>query len=225
MRLQIGILASGSGSNAEAIMEAAKEGKLNAQVKLIFTNKANAGVIERAKKYNIPYFVLEHNNFNSREEFDAKMVEVLQEYECDTIAMAGFMRLVTPIFINAFRGRILNVHPAILPSFKGAHGIEDARNYGVKIFGCSVHFVDEIMDNGEIIIQAALPAEFESEEEARSTEELLHKLEHKIYIQALKWLSEERLEIIDRKVKLHKEHKIVPQFPIENVLIYPFLED
>ncbi len=221
MRLKLGILASGSGSNAEAIIKAAQSGKLNADIKLVFTNKENAGVIERAKKLNVPCVVLSHKNFSSRDAFDTKMLEILQEYNVDTVAMAGFMRIVSPKIIEAYRGRILNVHPAILPSFAGANGIGDAKEWGVKIFGCTVHFVDEIMDTGEIIIQAAFPADFENEEKCV---EVLHAFEHKIFVQALRWLSEERIEIVGRGTKLLAKNNINFEKQVPNALVFPPLE-
>ncbi len=221
MRLKLGILASGSGSNAEAIIQAAQSGKLDADIQLVFTNKENAGVIERAKRLNVPCVVLSHKNFNTREDFDTKMLEILLEYKVDTLAMAGFMRIVSPKIIEAYRGRILNVHPAILPSFAGANGIGDAKEWGVKIFGCTVHFVDEIMDNGEIIIQAAFPADFQNEDKSV---ELLHVFEHKIFVQALRWLSEERIEIIGRGTNLLAKNNVIHESPMANALVFPPLE-
>ncbi len=221
MRLKLAILASGSGSNAEAIIKAAQSGKLDADIKLVFVNKENAYVIERAKKLNVPCVVLSHKEFASREEYDSKMLEILKKHDVDTVAMAGFMRIVSPKIIDAFRNRIINVHPAILPSFAGAHGIEDAKNWGVKIFGCTVHFVDEIMDNGEIIIQAAFPADFENYDKSI---ELLHNFEHKLFIQALRWLSEERIEIHGRATKILPKEDAVYEFVTNNALVFPFLE-
>ncbi len=224
MRLKLAILASGSGTNAEAIIQAAQQGIINAEISLVFTNIENAGVIERAKKLNVPFEVLPHKNFDSREAYDKAVLEILQKYQIDTIAMAGYMRLVTSEFIKAYKGRILNVHPALLPSFKGAQGIEDAKNYGVKIFGCTVHFVDEIMDNGAIIIQAAMPTTFQVYEK---TIQKLHSFEHKIYVQALRWLSEERLIVDDanpRIVHLKEKENISYQNPFIDCIVYPPLE-
>lgn len=225
MRLKLAILASGSGSNAQAIMEAVKEKVLDADIKLVFTNKPDAPVKERAKNFGIPCECLSHKDFANREDFDTAMLEILEKYDIDTIAMAGYMRIVTPKVIKAYEGRILNVHPALLPSFPGAHGIEDAKKWGVKILGSTVHFVDEIMDNGAIIIQAGMPAAF------INTEMFLdkfHGLEHKIYVQALRWLSEERLEIKGREVILHppkdKDEEVKYRNPYINTIIHPPLE-
>ncbi len=223
MRLKLAILASGSGSNAQAIIEACQANSLNAEVALVFTNNPNAKVIERAKNLGVKCVSLSHKDFISREEFDKEMVRVLKEHNVDTIAMAGYMRLVTPYFIESFRNRIINVHPAILPAFIGAHAIEDAKNWNVKIFGLTVHFVDEIMDNGAIIIQAALPANFSTAKEEEESIELLHKFEHLCFVQALKWFADDRLTIEGRKVILTPADYLNYK-NFENVLIYPPLE-
>ncbi len=227
MRLKLAILASGSGSNAQAIVEACQSNVLDADVQLIFTNNPNAKVIERAKNLNVKCLCLNHKEFASREEYDKQMLEILKENNVDTIAMAGYMRIVSPLIIEAYRNRIINVHPALLPSFAGAHGIDDADNWGVKIYGLTVHFVDEIMDNGAIIIQAALPADFSNVQAKEESVEKLHKLEHKCFVQALKWLAEDRLSIEGRKTHLKenkeklKDNSVNKEF---EALIYPNLE-
>lgn len=223
MRLKLALLASGTGSNAQAIIEACQNGVINADVKLVFTNKSTAKVIEKAQALHIPYESLNYKNFNSREEYDKAMLEILEKYEVDTIAMAGYMRIVTKQVIEKYKGRIFNIHPALLPSFAGADGIGDAKNWGVKIFGCTVHFVDEIMDNGPIIIQAALPSScFEDTENKQ-----LHTLEHKIYIQALKWFAEERIHILpqSRIVEILPKKDTSLQKACSNTLVYPPLEE
>ncbi len=223
MRLKLAILASGSGSNAQAIIEACQANKINADVALVFTNNPSAKVVERAKNLKVKCVSLSHKEFANREEYDKELVRILKEHDVDTVAMAGYMRIVTPYFINAFRDRIINVHPAILPSFAGAHGIDDAKNWGVKIFGLTVHFVDEIMDNGAIIIQAALPADFSSESVEEKTIEQLHALEHVCFVQALKWLAEDRLTIQGRNVLLKADNTVAYE-KFERALIYPPIE-
>lgn len=203
MSLQLAILASGSGSNAQTMFEAVEKGILDANIRLVFSNRCDAKVLERAKKYNIPTYCLDHKAFATREEFDKKMVQVIQEHGADTIAMAGYMRLVTPYFLQAFPNRILNIHPAILPSFVGAHGARDAVAYGVKFSGCSVHFVSEEMDAGPLIIQAVVPnSHLDTEESLQSR---IHEVEHKIYIQALQWFAQNRLELHGRVVHVLAE--------------------
>ena len=147
--IELAILASANGTNAQAIIDAANSGKLDANVRVVLTNKPEAGVIERARKAGIPVEIIPSRGFkNRREEYDALVVEALKKYDVDTIALAGWMRILSPVFINAYGGRIINLHPAILPSFKGHKGIEDAYAYGVKITGCSVHLVVPELDAG-----------------------------------------------------------------------------
>lgn len=200
MTLQLGILASGSGTNAQTIFEAIDKGILDADIRLVFSNQCDAKVLDRAKKFNIPHFCLDHKNFFTREEFDKKMCAVLKEHGAETIAMAGYMRLVTPYFLNEFSHQVLNIHPAILPSFAGVHGARDAVEYGVKVSGCSVHFVSEVMDTGPLIIQAVVPNSHLDTEDTLQAR--IHEVEHKIYIQALQWLAENRLVIKGRVVHL-----------------------
>ncbi len=200
MCLKIAILASGSGSNAQVIFEAIEKGLLNAKVCLVFCNKEGAKVLDRAKKYNIPTACLDHKAFASREDFDRKMSLLIREHGADTVVMAGYMRMVTPYFLKEFEGRVLNIHPAILPSFPGVHGAKDAVDYGIKFSGCSVHFVSEEMDAGPIIIQAICPCHQADSEE--TLQRRIHALEHRIYVQAIEWLAQNRLEIKNHTVHL-----------------------
>ena len=200
MGLKLAILASGSGSNAQTMFEAMEQGILDADIRLVFSNRLDAKVLERAKKFGIATCCLDHKAFASREDFDKKMCEVIREHGADTVAMAGYMRMVTPHFLNAFPQRVLNIHPAILPSFAGAHGALDAVNYGVKFSGCSVHFVSEEMDAGPIIIQGIVPCDQDDTEQ--DLQNKIHALEHRIYVQALQWLSQNRLNIQGHTVHL-----------------------
>lgn len=200
MALRIAIIASGSGSNAEAIMRKAHDGALDVEVVCVVSNRPGAGVLARAAAYGVPAHVLDHTSFVSREAFDAALVDLLRPFQPEYIALAGYMRLVTPVFLGAFPGRVLNIHPALSPSFPGVHGQRDAHDYGVKIAGCTVHFVDEKMDHGAIIIQAAVPAlpdDTEDELKAR-----ILALEHRVYPQALQWLAQGRLRCEGRKTFL-----------------------
>ena len=159
-KIKIGALASGSGSNFEAIIQSCEDGILKdkATVEVLICNKAGAYCMERAKKHNISYFLIESDKYEgTREEFDQKMIEVLDRYECELIVLVGYMRFVSEFFINHFKGSIMNIHPALLPSFKGMHAHEDAIAYGVKVSGVTVHFVDIHEDHGPIIIQKAVP--------------------------------------------------------------------
>ena len=196
MSLKLAILASGSGTNAEAMFEAIEQGKLDADVRLVLANRPGAKVLERAARRGLPHICLDHKKYASREEFDAAVVEAIKASGADTVALAGYMRMVTPAFLDAFPNRVLNIHPAILPSFPGVHGAGDAHAWGVKFTGCTVHFVSPEMDCGPIIIQSCLPVM--QDESVDELQDRIHVLEHRIYPQALQWLAEERLEIRGR---------------------------
>lgn len=203
MTLPIAVLVSGSGSNLQSIIDRIEEGVLDAEIKLVVSNKAGAYGIERAKKHNIPYTVLLHTDYPSREAFDQAMVDAIRAAGVDEnglVVMAGFMRIVTPVFLSAFENRVINIHPALLPSFAGAHGQPDAAEYGVKISGCTVHFVDEQMDHGPIIIQAAVPCQ--AGEDGDVIGPRILKLEHRVFPQAIQWVAEKRLTIKGRHVDL-----------------------
>lgn len=219
--LKLAILASGSGSNAQAILDAVTCGRLDAEICLVLTNCPGAGVLERATAAGVPAVCVDHRKFVSREAFDTAVVNVLRTHQVDTLALAGFMRMVTPVLLNAFPGRVLNIHPALLPSFPGTHGAADAHGYGVKLAGCTVHFVDAIMDHGPVIIQAVVPV-YDADSPTDLQQRIL-AFEHRIYPQALQWLSEGRLQLQGRKVRLSLSKKV--PLPDKNILVSPALED
>ena len=156
-QIKLGVMASGSGSNFAAIAQAIQEEKLNATVEVLIYNNPQAKVKQRADKYNIPTKLLNHRHFSSRQELDQTIVNVFQEYQVDWVVMAGWMRIVTDVLLNAFPQRVINIHPSLLPSFKGINAIEQALQAGAKITGCTVHLVDLEVDSGPILIQAAVP--------------------------------------------------------------------
>lgn len=155
--LKLGIMASGSGSNFEAVAQAIKDGQLNAQIQVLIYNNPGIQAVERAKRWDVPAVLLNHRDYKQREELDAAIVERLRQYEVEWVIMAGWMRIVTPVLINAFPDRIINIHPSLLPSFKGIRAVEQALAAGVKITGCTVHLVSLEVDSGSILIQAAVP--------------------------------------------------------------------
>lgn len=155
--LKLGIMASGSGSNFEAIAQAIKEEKLNAQIQVLIYNNPGIKAATRAENWNVPSVLLNHRDYKSREDLDTKIVQTLQQYDVDCVVMAGWMRLVTPVLIDAFPNRVINIHPSLLPSFKGIRAIEQALEAGVKITGCTVHLVSLEVDSGPILIQSAVP--------------------------------------------------------------------
>ena len=155
--LQLGVMASGSGTNFEGVAKAISNGELNAQIKVLIYNNPKAKVKERAEKYNIPAVLIDHRQYKQREELDRQIVEVLQSYGVDWVIMAGWMRIITQVLLNAYPDRAINIHPSLLPSFKGIKAIEQALAAKVKITGCTVHLVSLEVDSGAIIMQAAVP--------------------------------------------------------------------
>lgn len=155
--LRLGVMASGSGTNFEAIAQAIEAGHLPATIAVLIYNNPKAGVIERAQRWGVPTVLHNHRNYPSREALDAAIVDTFKQYEVDWIVMAGWMRIATQVLVNAFPERILNIHPSLLPSFKGIRAIEQALAAKVKITGCTVHLVTLEMDSGPILIQAAVP--------------------------------------------------------------------
>ena len=194
----IAVLASGSGSNFEAIAKSISRGYIRGKLKLLITDRENSYVRVRARKFKVKDVFLNPKDFNTREDFDKQIVRVLIDEKIDLVVLAGFMRIITSGFVKAFRSRILNIHPALLPSFKGAHGIKEAHDYGVKITGVTVHFVDEKMDHGPIILQEAL--NIKEKEALEKLEERIHRIEHKLYPKAIKLFLEGRLKVVERRV-------------------------
>lgn len=181
--LKLGVLASGSGSNFEAIAEAIKNGQLNAQIRVLIYNNPQAKVIERAAKWNVSAVLLNHRDFSSREELDLQIIQCLQQYNVDWVIMAGWMRIVTPVLINAFPEKIINIHPSLLPSFKGVKAVEQALEAGVKITGCTVHLVCQEVDSGAILCQAAVP--ILANDTAATLHDRIQVQEHRILPQAI----------------------------------------
>ncbi|VEP17177.1 Phosphoribosylglycinamide formyltransferase [Hyella patelloides LEGE 07179] len=155
--LQLGVMASGSGTNFEAVAKAIADGKLNAEIKVLIYNNPDAKAKTRAEKYQIPAVFINHRQYSSREDLDSKIVATMQSYGVDWVIMAGWMRVVTQVLLDGFPHRVINIHPSLLPSFKGIRAIEQALKAKVKITGCTVHFVSLAVDSGEIIMQAAVP--------------------------------------------------------------------
>ncbi len=208
-RSSIAVLVSGSGSNLQAIIDASERGDIPCRVGIVISNKAGAYGLVRAKKHGIPTEVVDHKGFATREEFDAKLVEVIRKSGADLVCLAGFMRILTPVFVRAFPNRILNIHPALLPSFPGTHGPGQALAYGVRFSGCTVHFLDEGVDTGPIIVQAIVPVYDDDTEDTLAARILVQ--EHQIYPMAIRLFFAGRLAIEGRKVKIRGEPNI-PEF-------------
>jgi len=198
--LNLGILASGRGSNFQSIIDEIGKGNLKAKIRLLIVDNPDAFAVQRAGKYGIEFLVIRPDYCKTKDDFYLMIVDELRKRDVELVVLAGFMRIVGKPLIDAFPDRIMNIHPALLPSFPGLHSQKQAVEYGVKISGCTVHFVDEGMDTGPIIIQAAVPVYHEDTEETLS--ERILKLEHNIYPEAIRLFSEGRLEVRGRIVKI-----------------------
>lgn len=203
--LTIGVLASGRGSNFQSIIDNIKSGYINAKIAVLITENANAYAIERAKNNNIETLVLIPKNFPDRDSYYKHIADELKKRSVDLVILAGFMRVAGKPLIERFKDRIMNIHPALLPSFPGLHGQKQALEYGVKIAGCTVHFVDEGVDTGPIIIQSAVPA-YEDDTEDMLSERIL-KEEHRIFPLAVKLFAEGRLKVKGRKVFIESQRE------------------
>ena len=198
--LKLGVLASGRGSNFQSIIDAIASGSLKAEIAVLVTDNASAFAIERAKKNNIDYLVIKPGGYASKDDFFSKIAGELRKRDVGLVVLAGFMRIVGKPLIDAFPRMIMNIHPALLPSFPGLHGQRQAIEYGVKISGCTVHFVDEGTDTGPVIIQSAVPV-FQDDTEETLSERIL-RLEHRIYPEAIRLYSEGRIELEGRRTRI-----------------------
>lgn len=202
-KLRLGVLASGGGTNLQAIIDRCREGKLAAEVVLVLSNKPQAGALQRARSCGIPAVVVDHRHCPDREAFDRRMVDALRQAEVDLVILAGFMRILTPVFLSAFPQRIMNIHPGLLPAFPGIDAQRQALEYGVKLAGCTVHFVDPGVDTGPIIIQAAVPV-LDDDDELSLARRILEQ-EHRIYPRAIQLYAEGRLRIEGRRVRIDQK--------------------
>lgn len=194
MTLQLAVLVSGSGTNLQAVLDAVESGRLDARVRLVVSNRPDVLALERAERAGVPTRCLPHQQFPSRESFDQALVGLLKEAGVEWIVLAGFMRMLTPVFLRAFDGRIVNIHPSLLPAFPGTRAQEQALHYGVKVTGCTVHFVDEGVDTGPIIGQRAV-----SVLDGDSVESLTQRIlaeEHALLVDVLCAISQDRVRIV-----------------------------
>ena len=196
----LGVLVSGRGSNLQAILDAINADRLTAKIGVVISDNPEANALRRVAGMDIPTAVVERKKFGSKQEFEAAIIEQLDLHHVELVLLAGFMRILSPQFINRFPMRIMNIHPALLPSFPGLDAQEQAIRYGVKVSGATVHFVDEGMDSGPIILQEAVPVE---DEDTVTTlaERILH-LEHRLYVRAVRLYCEGRIHISGRAVKV-----------------------
>ena len=177
-KLKIGVLASGKGTNFQELINLSENGELDIEIKVLITNKEEAGCIKRAENAKIPHKIICSEDFLQKELFESEIINTLINYDVELVVMAGWMKIVTPFFINKFKNKIINIHPSLLPAYKGGYAIKDSILNGSKITGCSVHFVEEEVDSGSLIMQAALS--IEKEDNLESLTQKIQKLEHKI---------------------------------------------
>ncbi|HPF20161.1 MAG TPA: phosphoribosylglycinamide formyltransferase [Syntrophomonas sp.] len=196
--LRLAILASGRGSNFLAILEAIKEGQLNACIEVLISDKEDALALQKAQEAEIPHVFIDPRLFSDRAGYESDIVKELQAREIDLVVLAGYMRLVGKVLLHAYPHRILNIHPALLPAFTGLHAQRQAVAYGVKLSGCTVHLVDDGMDTGPIIAQAVVPVLPDDSEDDLAERILVE--EHKLYARVLQWFAEGRVYIEGRKV-------------------------
>ena len=197
-QIPIAVLISGGGTNLQAIIDAIEAKRLDAVIKLVLSNKSEAHGLVRAKSHGIATAILDHKNYPSREDYDRAAVDLLRAHGVELVILAGFMRLLSPVFVKAYSNRIMNIHPALLPSFPGLHGQRKALEHGVRFSGCTVHFVNEECDEGPIIIQAVVPVFADDTEEILAARIL--KEEHRIYPRAIQLYAEGRLRVDGRRV-------------------------
>jgi phosphoribosylglycinamide formyltransferase-1 len=201
-KLNLVALASGGGTNLQAIIDNIEAGKLDAQIKAVISNNSKSGALERARNHNIPAIHLSHKQFATPEEFDQKLLSILKENETDLVILAGYMKMLSPTVIRAYLNKILNIHPALLPSFGGSgmygiHVHEAVIDSGVKVTGVTVHLVDEIYDHGPIIVQKCVPVLSDDTPETLQQRVLPH--EHQLYSEAIQLFAEGRVEIKDKR--------------------------
>ncbi|MCR5327098.1 MAG: phosphoribosylglycinamide formyltransferase [Bacteroidales bacterium] len=187
---QIAVFASGTGTNFEAIAKACEDGRIAAQVALMVCDKPGAEVEHRARRHGIPAFVFSPRSYASKADFEREIVTRLDAAGVSLVCLAGYMRLIGPTLLDAYRGRIINIHPSLLPAFKGAHAVEDAVAYGVKVFGITIHYVDETLDGGPIIAQRAFPYEGSDPAEVHRLGQII---EHQLYIETIQKIIDESI--------------------------------
>ena len=201
--MNIAIFVSGNGSNLQALLDAEAKGDLaEGRIALVVSDQRDAYALDRAGSAGVETFVLEGEGFASREEYDKAISAQLKDKNIDMIVLAGFMRLLSAAFVEEYAGRILNIHPALLPSFKGVHGIQDAYKHGVKVTGVTVHIVSAEMDDGPIIAQVSVT--IEENDTLESLEEKIHAQEHKLYPEAVRLFVQGKIQVDGRKVKISK---------------------
>lgn len=214
--LNIVVLISGSGSNLQAIIDAIKTGKLHAKISAVVSNRPNVKGLERAKFAGITTHTLDHTKFESREAFDQQLMRTIDQYQPQLIILAGFMRILTDDFVAHYNGRMLNIHPSLLPEFRGLNTHQRALDANVSQHGVSVHYVSNELDGGLVILQAVM--DVQTGDTADSLQQRIHSLEHVIYPMVIEWIAQQQLKVIDQQVYLNKQKLTSPAKWINNQL-------
>lgn len=201
------ILISGRGSNMESLLNAVADGALPVRVAAVISNRPEAKGLEAAAAQDVETCVVDHTRFDTRETFDAAMIKTIDSYSPDLVVLAGFMRILTDAFVRRYEGRLLNIHPSLLPSFPGLHTHRRALEEGVRVHGCTVHFVTPQLDHGPVVVQAAVPV-LDGDDEASLAARVLVQ-EHQVYPMAVRWFAEERLRLVDGHVVFEAEQEPV----------------
>lgn len=191
--LDLGVLVSGNGTNLQAILDAIAAGSLNARVRVVISNRAEAFALERARRAGVSALCIPHRDHKTRESFDTALVAALREAGASFVVLAGFMRVLSPVFLDAFAGKILNIHPALLPAFPGVDALGQALAYGVKLTGCTVHFVDAGIDTGPIVAQRAVAVK--DDDTAETLADRVHREEHALLVEVLRWVADGRVHL------------------------------
>ncbi|MFP4020319.1 MAG: phosphoribosylglycinamide formyltransferase [Halanaerobium sp.] len=203
--LKIAVFASGRGSNFQSIIDSIKSGDIAAEVKLLISDRQDAGALKRAEREEIENLFINPSHFETKADYEKELIGLLKNAGVELVVLAGYMRILSPVFVKEFKNQIINIHPSLLPAFKGLDAQKQAVDYGVKYSGCTVHFVDQGMDTGPIIKQAVV--EVEADDSADDLAKRILKEEHRIYPEAVKLIAEGRVKIEGRKVKILKEEK------------------
>jgi phosphoribosylglycinamide formyltransferase-1 len=205
------VLISGSGTNLQAIIDACDSGKINGQINAVVSNKHDVFGLERAANADISSHVLSHKDYASREEYDAELIKVIDEYQPDVVVLAGFMRILTAEFVTHYQGKLINIHPSLLPKYQGLNTHQRAIDAGDREHGCSVHFVTEELDGGPVILQAKVPV-FE-DDTADGLAQRVHVQEHQIYPLVVKWMCERRLSMTEDNgiFSAYLDNELLPQ--------------
>lgn len=215
--MNLAVFASGRGSNLQAIIDAIESGFLKERILVVVSDQADAFALERARKHGIEAIFLDPAGYSSRAGFDAALLKIVRDRAVDLVCLAGFMRLLGAEFVRELKGKIINIHPALLPAFPGLHAQKKALEYGVKFSGCTVHFVDEGADTGPIIIQAVVPV-MDGDSEQTLADRIL-RLEHKIYPLAIKYIAQGKLRLEGRRVYFSNGAGIEPSMSAINPMV------